>query len=134
MPATITSIKNVIQAGKAVVTYIKYSAPVQSALYDLQKQAGVVKPHKVKQEMPVRWDTEYDMLNSLIRLKQFLIALFDLPIYQGPVLATRHWATVHSFVKMLWPCKLFMKRDQTGGEMASKPSILFVICFAMLKL
>ena len=52
-------IKNVILAGKAVVAYIKHSPPVQSALHSLQKEAGVLKPHKVKQDMPVRWDTKY---------------------------------------------------------------------------
>ena len=83
--SAILGIRNVIQAGKAAVAYIKHSPPVQSALHTSQKEAGVLKPHKVKQEMPVRWDTEFDMLNALLKLKQFLISLFELPIYQGPI-------------------------------------------------
>ena len=118
--SAIVGIKNVILAGKAVVAYIKHSPPVQSALHSLQKEAGVLKPHKVKQEMPVRWDTKYDMLNSLLKLKQFLISLFELTIYQGPTISTRQWNTIQSVVKMLFPCKIFMKRGQSGGEMASK--------------
>ena len=43
--STILGIKNVIQAGKAAVAYIKHSPPVQSALHTLQKEAGVLKPH-----------------------------------------------------------------------------------------
>ena len=93
----------------------------------------MVKPHKVKQEMPVRWDTEFDMLNALAKLKQFLIVLFELPIYQGPVITTRQCNTIHSLVKMLFPCKIFMKRGQSGGEMASKCIFLIRRLFLDLK-
>ena len=59
-------------------------------------------------------------------LQQFLILLFDLAIYQGPAISTRQWNTIHSLVKMLFPGKIFIKRGQNGGEMASK--CIFLIC------
>ena len=33
---------------------------------------GVTKPRKVKQEMPVRWDTEFEMLALVLKLKQLI--------------------------------------------------------------
>ena len=45
----ITLIKKVVLAGKAVVTYIKHCPAVATALHDLQVEAGVKKPYKVKQ-------------------------------------------------------------------------------------
>ena len=94
----VNGVKGIIVLAKSVVTYIKHSAPVQHCLHQLQKDSGVRKPRKVKQEMPVRWDTEFDMVSSVLRLKQFLMELFTLPIYVGPTITVR----------------------QTGGELASK--------------
>ena len=70
--------------------------------------------------MPVRWDMEYDMLSSVLRVKQFLVELFTLPIYLGPTITVRQWGAIAAICKVLYPCKIFMKKAQTGGEMASK--------------
>ena len=116
----INGVKGIIVLAKSVVTYINHSAPVQHCLHQLQKDSGVRKPRKVKQEMPVRWDTEFDMLSSVLRLKQFLLELFTLPIYLGLTITIRQWGVIAAICKLLYPCKIFMKKGQTGGEMASK--------------
>ena len=120
----INGVKGIIVVAKSVVTYIKHSPPVQHCSYQLQKDNGVRKPRKVKQEMPVRWDTEYDMLSSVLRVKQFLVELFTLPIYLGPTITVRQWGAIAAICKVLYPCKIFMKKAQTGGEMASKAIFL----------
>ena len=104
----INGVKGIIVLAKSVVTYIKHSAPVQHCLHQLQKDSGVRKPRKVKQEMPVRWDTEYGLLSSVLRLKQFLIELFTLPIYLGPTITVRQWGVMVAVCKVLCPCKIFM--------------------------
>ena len=65
------------------------------------------------------------MVSSVLRLKQFLMELFTLPIYLGPTITVRQWGVMAAICKVLYPCKIFMKKTQTGGEMASKGIFLF---------
>ena len=74
----INGVKGIIVLAKSVVTSIKHSTPVQH-FCNRYTEFGML----------VRWDKEFDILSSVLKLHQFLMELFTLPIYLGPAVTVR---------------------------------------------
>lgn len=71
--SSIREISDTVNRVKAIVEYFHRSNPAKKKLAEMQEQMHI-SALKLKQDVPTRWNSTYDMLMRLLRVKEALIA------------------------------------------------------------
>ncbi|KAJ8737983.1 hypothetical protein PYW08_000578 [Mythimna loreyi] len=58
---------------KAVIEYFHRSLPAKKKLVEIQEQMNI-SPLKLKQDVTTRWNSTYDALSRMLRMREALIA------------------------------------------------------------
>lgn len=70
--AGIGQISEIVQKVKNIVEYFKKSSQGLYKLQEIQKQMGIL-ILKLKQDVPTRWNSIYDMLDRILKIKNKII-------------------------------------------------------------
>lgn len=89
----LNSIEFVIHKVKEIVMYFKNSSHALIKLIKIQKQTGL-SSLKLKLDYPTCWKSTYDMINSIIQLKEPLITIFGSLNTNLNILSTQEWIIV----------------------------------------
>ncbi|KAJ8729000.1 hypothetical protein PYW07_006696 [Mythimna separata] len=71
--SSLDALSDTMDRVKAVIEYFRRSLPAKKKLVEIQEQMNI-SPLKLKQDVTTRWNSTYDALSRLLRMRQALIA------------------------------------------------------------
>lgn len=95
----ITHISATVAKVKSVVEFFKRSSHAQAKLMDIQNQMGLP-PLKLKQDVATRWNSTFDMMSRLIRVKDAVISTIAL-LRSDLSLSDTDWSIIEGAVPIL---------------------------------
>lgn len=117
------SITDCVSISRKIIGHFKHSQLATSRLQNLQKQLGM-KEARLQQDVPIRWNSTFYMMTSLLQQKRALAAYavdFDLPAFLTP----NQWTLIVNMLTILDPCEQLTKDISSGTAIAADviPSI-----------
>ena len=122
------SITDCVSISRNIVGHFRHSQLTTSRLQILQKQLGM-KEARLQQDMPIRWNSMFYMLRSLLEQKRALTAYavdFDLPAFLTPY----QTILIENMLTILDPCEQLTKdiSSDTATAADAIPSIMALKC------
>lgn len=111
---------------KAIVTHFKHSPHGMSKLQSIQKQMGL-DALKLKQDVPTRWHSTYEMFSRIIYLKDAVLSTIAILEIELPSLSALEWAILEKACELLKPLK-----DVTDEMSSEKQRFPKSFCFRTL--
>ncbi|XP_047028806.1 E3 SUMO-protein ligase ZBED1-like [Helicoverpa zea] len=109
---------------KGVIEYFHRSHPAKKKLVEIQEQMHI-SPLKLKQDVTTRWNSTYDALNRLLRMKEALIA--TLAIMRPDInLPQDDWIVIEKATEVLKP--FYEVTTEISGEQYVSASKYIVLC------
>lgn len=122
--SSLDAISDTMRRVKDVIEYFHRSAPAKKKLAEIQEQMNI-SPLKLKQDVVTRWNSTYDALQRIIKIKEALIA--TLAIMRPDIsLPQDDWLTIEKATDLL---KIFYEITvEISGEMYVSASKYIVFC------
>lgn len=126
-PPASNSIAETINKVKSTVQYFKKSSQAKAKLNEMQKNLGTTQL-KLKQDVPTRWNSTYDMLARVVQTKDSLISTIAL-LRSELALTNDEWSIIEMAVPIL---KIFYEvTKEVSGEKYVTLSKVIVYCRIM---
>uniref|UniRef100_A0AAG5DQS5 HAT C-terminal dimerisation domain-containing protein n=2 Tax=Anopheles atroparvus TaxID=41427 RepID=A0AAG5DQS5_ANOAO len=123
-----TSIKRIIDEVKSIVQHFKKSATATQKLMQMQKNLKYP-VLKLKQDVPTRWNSTYDMLERFVLNKKPLLSCLAI-LNIKTNLTDRDWETINKALEIL---KLFkLATEDVSAEKSVTLSKMGVLCRILL--
>ncbi|KAJ8909930.1 hypothetical protein NQ315_005649 [Exocentrus adspersus] len=92
---------NILSKVKAIVEYFKRSSSALNRLHEMQEQMKL--PNlKLKQDVPTRWNSTYEMLNRILKIKEAVVATLALVNRDLNTLGESDWLEIKQATDVLW--------------------------------
>lgn len=126
---SIIQISETVTKVKLVVEYFRRSQPGAKKLKEIQEQMNISQL-KLKQDISTRWNSTYDMLNRLLRMKDAIIATIAI-MRPDLALSQDDWTTVQKAIPIL--SVFYEVTNEISGEEYVSASKYIVFCKLMCK-
>nr|XP_047132516.1 zinc finger BED domain-containing protein 4-like [Hydra vulgaris] len=112
------TIKEILTLWREITTHFNHSSIACAKLKSIQQQLSTV-PHKMKQHVPTRWNSSFEMLQRTIEQK-VLLATYVAEYDEIKLPTNYQWGIVEKLVHILAPFKNLTKkcgrRDETCAQ------------------
>ncbi|XP_026736462.1 zinc finger BED domain-containing protein 1-like [Trichoplusia ni] len=122
---SLNNIKRQLDRVKAIVQYFKHSSSAESKLTAMQNQMELP-PLKLKQSVVTRWNSTYDMLQRLLKIKDAVISTLAIEQPRLNTLTMDDWLLIENCVKVL---KIFydVTEEMSAEKSVSMSKVLVLV-------
>lgn len=100
--AALKEIKDIHAKSKSIVEHFKRSPQAASKLKAIEKQMGFPEL-SVKQDMPVRWNSTFEMFDRLLKIREPLMSTLAILSYDKHHLTVEDWNVISCACRILKP-------------------------------